>query len=190
MYAYAETKFLVRAEKAPLTYRWEGYGLNLYVPEGTTASFSIKAVWSNSFELPDGTELVSPVFLVSCERKVEGPVGVELQHCARVREEGEKSGLSFVVCKVEKPKPPYQFELVEGQFSSSSNYGRVEVDFCSKIMAVTRQRGHSPDLMFQAKLYYQQVQQSKPVVHFVIVPKHDTSIKVGEVHNSYVHALS
>ena len=186
---YAETRVVVSAEKAPLTYRWEGYGLNLHVPEGATASFSIKAVWSSSFELPDETELVSPVFLVSCEGKFEGPVGVELQHCARVRKKGQKSGLSFVVCKVKRPKPPYQFELVDGQFSSSSSYGKVEVNFCRRIMAVTRQRGQNPDPMFQAKLYYQQKQQSKSLVHFVIVPKLDISIKVGEVHNNYVYTL-
>lgn len=186
MDVYAETRFVVSAEKAPLTYRWEGNGLNLHVPEGTSASFSIKAVWSSDFELPEGTELVSPVYLVSCEGEVGGAVGVELQHCAQVNQEDQNSGLDFVVCKVEKEKPPYQFEVCRGQFSNASSFGRVEVKFSSKFLAIIRWiAGWGPSQVpqaaptFLAKLYYQQQQQqSNTTVHFVIVPKLDMLTKV------------
>jgi len=183
---FAETRFEVSAERSPLTYQWEGHGLRLQLPEGATASFTIRAVWSSKFELPKGTELVSPVYWVSCEGEVGGPVGVELQHCARVREEGQWSGLSFAVFKVEKTEPPYQFELCEGQFNSRSSYGRLEVEFSSRLVAIIRWiLGWGPeqptsDPMFLAKLYYQQQQLSATTAHFVVVPQVDIT-KVGVV---------
>lgn len=185
---YAETRLDVTAENSPLIYHWKGYGLTLQFPEETKASLRLKVVSSCNFELPEGTELVSPVYSVSCEGKVGGPVGVELQHCARAREEGQHSGLKFVVCKAE---PPYKFELVEGLFSSSSSYGRMEVKFSGKYMAVVRwilgwpdAEQSTADLMFLAKLYYHQYQQSKATVHVVIVPKVDASNTVSEIYKT------
>ena len=84
MEVFDGTRFKANAEQFPLTYEWEGHGLKLKLPEGATANFSIRAVWSSKFELPKGTELVSPVYWVSCEEEVGGLVGVELQHCALV----------------------------------------------------------------------------------------------------------
>ena len=180
----AETRFEPSAKKSSLIYQWEGHGLRLQLPEGSACSFGIKAVQSSRFELPKGTELVSPVYLVSSEGEVGGAVGVELQHCARVKEEEQWSGLSFVVCKVEKAEPPYQFELCEGQFRSSSSYGKMELEFSTKLVAIVRILmgwGPTADFMFQAKLYYLKQQQSTTLLHFVIVPRLDISTKVNVV---------
>ena len=108
---FGETRFEVNAKKSSRTYKWEGHGLRLQLPQGSNASFSVRVVWSSKFELPGGMELVSLVYWMSCEGEIEGRVGVELQHCARVRKEGQCSGLSFAVCNLEKAEPPYQFKL-------------------------------------------------------------------------------
>ena len=182
---FAETRFEVSAERSPLTYQWEGHGLRLQLPEETTASFSIRAVCSSRFELPEGTELVSPVYWVTCEGEVGGWVRVEVQHCARVRQEGQWSGLSFAVCKVEKAEPPYWFELHDGQFSSRSSYGRVEVKFSRSLVAIIRciqrwgPQQPTADSMFLTKIYYHQ-QQLTTTAHFVMMPQVDLS-KVGVV---------
>ena len=181
---YAETRFEVSNERSPLSYQWEGHGLRLQLPEGTTARFHIKAVWSSKLELPVGTELVSPVYWVLCEGIVGGQVGVELQHCARVKEEGQHSGLSFAVCNVEKVEPPYQFKLCKGQFSSRSSYGKKELGLSSKFVAIVRRVGENPEQptaepIFQAKLYYEKQQLSSATVHIVIVPQLEITTKVG-----------
>ena len=181
MEVFAETRFEVSDERSSLTYKWEGHGLRLQIPEGSTASFHIKVVWSNKFELPKGMELVSPVYWVSYEGKIGGQVVVELQHCARVREEGQSSGLSFAVCNVEKEGPPYWFELCKGQFSNQSSYGKQEVEFSSKFMAIVRWTGQpTSDPMFLAKIYYHQQQLSETTAHIVMVPRVDLT-KVGVI---------
>ena len=186
---FAETRFEVNNERSSLTYQWEGYGLWLQLPEGATASFTIRAVWSSRFELPEGTELVSPVYWVSYKGEVGGPVGVELQHCAHVREEGQRSGLSFAVCKMENALPPYQFVQREGQFSRRSSYGRMEMAISSTLVAIVRRvKQPTSDPMFLAKLYYkqqQQQQQSPTIAHTVMVPQLDMTTKVctGMCHN-------
>ena len=179
---YADTRFEI---SAPMTFQWEGYGFRIQLPEVVSTSFTIKAVWSDKFELPEGTELVSPVYWVSCEKKVGRLVGVDLQHCARVREEGQQSGLSFAVCKVEKAEPPYKFKLCEGRFSSRHNYGRTEVEISSTFLAIIRRvrsegrEQPTADPMFLAKLYYERQQLSTTTAHIMIVPQLDMSTTVG-----------
>ena len=176
---YAETIIEVIAGK---TWKWEDFGIRLNLSFRAIANFSIKVVWSSRFELPKGTELVSPVYWVSHKGKVGGQVGVELQHCARVMQDGEKSGLSFIVCKVENAEPHYHFELCKGQFSSRSSFGSVELEFRSMFVAIVRSvMGKQPtsDPVFQAKVYYQQNQPEYTTVHIVVVPKLDISTKVG-----------
>ena len=184
----AKTRFVVNAERSPQTYQWEGHGLNLRVSRGTAASFSIEALWSSKFKLPKKTELVSPVYWVLYDGKVEGPVGVELQHYSRIR----RYEVGFAVCKVEKAEPPYQFELCEGQFSKVSSYGRLEVESSSTLLAVIMYRDTAyPEVpMFQARLYHHQQQQSTTDVYIVIVPKHEMSTKVRAVQKLlYSHTL-
>ena len=184
MKAYAETKFEVRAERSSLTYEWKNHGLRIRLPEQATASFHIKAVWSSRFELLEGTELVSPVYWVSYEGEVGGQVGVELQHCARVRAEGQQSGLSFAVCKLEKAEPPFRFELCEGQFSSRSTYGRMEVGISRMLVAMVRRvkewgrEQTTADPTFLAKVYYHQ-QQSRVTAHIMMVPQLELTVKVS-----------
>ena len=108
---------------------------------------------------------MSPVYWVSCVKKVGSLVGVELQHCALVWEEGQWSGLSFAVCNVEKAEPPYQFELHGGQFSSRSSYERLEVKFSGRLEAIIRWIIGSSDAMLFTKLYYQQQKESKSTAH-------------------------
>ena len=82
MEVLAKTSSNFSDEGASRTYQWEGYGLQLQLPKGATASVSMRVVWSSNFELPEGTELVSPVYWVSTLGELSGPVGVEVQHCA------------------------------------------------------------------------------------------------------------
>ena len=192
MDVFAETGwFEVSAERSTQIYQWDGYGLWLQFPAGASANFRIKVVSSRNFELPEGAELVSPVYLLSCDREIGGPVRVELQHCARVNHEGVRSGLRFIMCKA---KFPYQFELCGGQFRSSSSYGRMELELCSKFVAIVwwpmawGPEKPQVDFLFLAKLYYEkQQQQSTSVVHTVIVPNMEISAKVGEANILYEH---
>ena len=128
MEVLAETKFLFNGEKsARIVHSWEEYGLKLHVPEGSTASFAARVVRSKLFELPEGTKLVGNYFYwVTSKGELTGPVGVEI-HVAGITDEKGLSTLRFAAYKLEKPKPPYVFEICD--FSSTSSCLRGNLQF-------------------------------------------------------------
>ena len=125
-----------------------------------------------TFELPEGTELLSPFYWVTSEGDTAGPVGVEIQHCARITNRG-LSGLGVAVHKVhDKPEPPYLFEEVKGHLSSSSGYAKMKVEFSDRILALFRRlrRTLKLEMRFQARLYYEPLLTTTCEAHLVIVP--------------------
>ena len=127
MEVLAETKFLFNGDKSSVVHSWEEYGLKLHVPEGSTASFTARVVHSKLFELPEGTKLVSNYFYwVTSEGALTGPVGVET-HVAGITDQKGLSTLRFAAYKLEKPKPPYVFEICD--FSSTSSCLRGNLQF-------------------------------------------------------------
>ena len=174
----AETMFLFKGDKSAVVHSWKGYGLKLHVPEGSTADFTARVVHSKSFELPEGTELVSPFYCVTSKGELTGTVGVEIQHCARNMDEKSLSaGLQFAACKVEKTEPPYVFKKILGDFSSSSSYGRSEVEFSGWLFALTKFRKKMLGIKqeFQARIYYEPLTAVtyECRAHLVIVPDTD-----------------
>ena len=86
-----------------------------------------------SYGLPPGI-LCNHSYVSSCKSYLG--VGVELHQCALVRAEGQRSGLSFAVCKLEKAEPPYKFKLHEEEFSCRSSYGRLKMEFSHWLLAI------------------------------------------------------
>ena len=171
MEVIAETKFLFSGDKSAVVHSWEGYGLKLHVPEGSTADFRARIVRSTKFILPEETELVSQFYWVTSKGKLTGPVGVEIQHCAQI-EEKDTYGLKFAAHKLNTPQSPYVFKKLNGQFSSTSSYRR-EIEFSNWYFATIAEKVFGIKPVFNASLYYF----SKPsksrhdcVVHIVVVP--------------------
>ena len=182
----AKDSFLFNGDHSPLMFSWEEYGLKLHVSERSTASFKVRVVNPRTFELPEGTELLSPFYWVTSEGDTAGPVGVEIQHCVRITEEG-LAGLGVAMHKVqENPEPPYCFEEVEGHISSTSGYARMEVQFSDRILALLRWIGIRTPLQerFQARLYYEPLLTTRCIAHIVIVP-YVNACQVSD--NKYLH---
>ena len=174
MKVVAETKFLFRGDKSALVYNWEGYGLKLHVPAGSSASFRAQIVDSVKFELPEGTEPVSPFYCVTSKGELTGPVGVEIQHFAD-SECADCSGLSFAVYRVEKEKPAvFLFKEYSAQFSYTSSYGlgRIEVNFSKLIFRIVRKITSRFAPVFRVQLFYCILQMEADIV---IAPNIDLS---------------
>ena len=170
----AKDSFLFNGDQSPLMFSWEEYGLQLHVSERSTASFKVRVVNPRTFEIPEGTELLSPFYWVTSEGDTAGPVGVEIQHCARITEEG-LSGLGVAMHEVyENRGSPYRFKEVAGHLSSNSGYARMEVQFSDRILALFRRikRALHLETRFQARLYYYNELSlaTKCIAHLVIVP--------------------
>lgn len=188
----------------PLDYYWKGHGLRLHIPADALhtntppLTMKIQASLSGEFRLPDDMELVSGVYWISFPAKLEHPVTLELQHCARL-ESAEQTHLTFVTSQCSQETLPYQFEpLPGGVFTTSSDYGAVQLYHFSGVAVARKKRrtqSHSQDQegdtddktaeqsatkQYVALTYCKQARSARTrwEMHFTIVPNLDLRLKV------------
>ena len=184
----ANINFLFNANQS--LFSWEEYGFKLHVPRKSTANFKVRVVKLNMYELPEGTELLSPFYWVTSEGDTAGPVGVEIQHCCGRIAKERLSGMGFAMHKVfnEKSGPSRSFEEVRGQLSNSDGYAVMKVNFSDRIVALFRRLKRSLHLetRYQAKLYYynEPSVMTTCVAHIVITPDVN-ACHVSEKFSSY-----
>ena len=133
-----EVEFTVSA--AGGSFQWKGYGLRLHVskdslPAGTAeCTINIRVSLSGQFQLPEGSDLLSPVFWISAPCKFTKRVTLEIQHCALTEDEAALSNLNFVFTKCSQRDLPYRFRQVDGGvFTTSSTYGSIQLNHFSGV---------------------------------------------------------
>ena len=121
-----------------VSFEWKGFGLRLYVPEGSLppgvgkCKINIRASLSGQFQLPEDSDLFSPVFWIFISRNFSKPVTLEIQHCALRGDETVLSDLSFVSAKCSQRNLPYKFRQVDGGvFTTHSSYGSIQLSHFS-----------------------------------------------------------
>lgn len=140
-----ETEFTVPVQGG--SFEWRGYGLKLHVPEGnlqagmTICRVHIRVSLRGQFQLPNGSNLLSPVFWISTPCKFLKPVTLEIQHCAPREDETVLSDLSFVTARCSQEDLPYRFRFVDGGvFTTHSSYGSIQLSHFSGKGVVGRKR--------------------------------------------------
>ena len=144
-------------------FKWEGYGLHLYIPEGALPSeiesctISIETSVEGNYAFPDNTHPVSAVYWFRCNPKCKfsQPITLEIQHCAK---EQNVKGLSFVKATSIEGQSEDKFNRTlgcggtnHGIFPRHSSYGFIQLDqFCGYGVV---QEG-SEDREYRANLYY------------------------------------
>jgi len=114
-----------------------GYGLRLFVSEGSLPAgmeecrVNIKATLTRPFQLPEDSELLSPVFWIAAPCNSMKPVTLDIQHCAS-RHDASTSDLKFISAKCTQKDHPYTFKQLDGGvFSRNSSYGSIQLShFC------------------------------------------------------------
>ena len=138
---------------------WPGYGLRLHIPKGCLpadmeqCTINIKASLAGQYEFPENSYLVSVVFWLRCEdvQMFTRSITVEIQHCAK-SENITVHKLSFVRAVCSQKQLPYTFKrLSEGNFSSHSSYGVIELNSFSGV-GVTQEG--SEDKEYCSQLFY------------------------------------
>ena len=129
------------------SFEWKEYGMKLHVPEGSLppeigeCRINIKASLSGQFQLPQNSDLLSPVMWIKAPCKFTKPVTLEIQHCALRDDEAVLSSLSFVSAKCSQRDLPYKFRQVDGGvFTTHSSYGSIQLSHFSGF-AVTGKGG-------------------------------------------------
>ena len=192
----------------PLDYYWEGHGLRLHIPADALdpstppLTMRIQASISGQFRLPDDMDLVSGVYWISFPAKLlKQSATLELQHCAHLEqtEQSQQTYLSFVTSKCNQPLP-YQFRpLPGGVFTTSSDYGTVQLDHFSGVAIARRkrrrnrrhskeQRENADDSIavqsvgkkYVALTYFTQARSTRTTwkMHFTIIRNLDLDLKV------------
>ena len=172
-----ETHFLITSEAQ--TFHWEGYGLNIHVPQGSLPAgmaecrLDVKAALTGQFEFPGETEPVSAVYWLYSAVKYSHPLTVEIQHCAKPT---IVSGLRFVIAKCNEEEMPYKFKTLQrGVFTPFSSYGSITLSHFS-IVGVTSESG--ADIQYCSRLYYMGSKVDWKV-HFVITKDLEAFITVS-----------
>ena len=155
MEVIGETDFIVSTRGG--FYEWVGYGLKLSIPEDSLPTgmeecrINIKASLSGPFELPEGSDLLSPVFWISALCKFKKPVTLEIQHCAS-RDEASFADLNFVSTKCSQKELPYIFRQLDGgKFPADSSYGSIQLSHFSGFGITGRKR---TPRAYCAQIYY------------------------------------
>ena len=176
----AEVEFTVSTEGD--TFHWKGYGLRLCVPKDSLppgigeCRINIRVSLSGQFQLPEGSDLLSPVFWISAPCKFTRPVTLEIQHCALTEDETVLSNLSFVSAICSQRGLPYRFRQVDGGvFTKHSTYGSIELEhFSGFSTAGSKETPRS----YCAHLYHTIENVHDWIFYFVIIQDHDTGNKV------------
>ena len=169
-------------------FKWEGHGLELYIPEGSLdpdtppSTLSILATVSGHYQLPDQTDLVSGVYWISPSLKFSQAhsATLKLQHCANIEHADELDSLVFVTAKCSQKTLPYNFkEIPGGVFSIDDSEGRVELTHFSGF-GIGRKKSRRRNKKFYAvRTYYIPQGTNDWLTHVVIVWNVDTYLKVS-----------
>ena len=129
------------------SFHWKGYGLRLHISEDSLPAgveeckINIRVSLSGQFQLPEGSEFLSPIFWISAPYKFICPVTLEIQHCALTEDESALSNLNFVSTKCSQKELPYRFKQMQGGvFTKNSTYGSIQLSHFSGV-GVTGKEG-------------------------------------------------
>ena len=152
MEACGETTLMV--ENSQNVFQWKEFGLKVSInhdslpPDIKQCSVHITVSLSGQYSFPNNTHCVSAIFWFRCEPacRFKKAITIEIEHCAK-----SVNMLSFARAVCTQKDLPYSFELLQGDFSSHSCYGLLQVNRFSGITIVNQ---GSDEREYSAHLFY------------------------------------
>ena len=129
---YEETVLEVVRNK-PQKLEWPGYGFYIEVPDGAlppgvTASVAVKIIFAGQFELPEDSQLISPIYWVSSNNSFLKELTVNIQHGAVITSEEQCAEFKFIIAECSQEVLPYKFKKTgKGLFNNHSRYAIIKV---------------------------------------------------------------
>ncbi len=149
-YIAGRISYTIQGGSKAQSLNWEDYGLKMHFPQDTlqyddNCEVAILALAGGNFRFPKGTELVSAVYAISFQKKINQRVGVDMEHCVALETEWQTTQLHFVATEKGNSQNEDVFDFIEGgQFQIGSKYGYLEqMHFCKKGV-VKRNSGDGP----------------------------------------------
>ena len=108
------------------------------VPQGKQLDLRVWPCTAGPFQLPEGYELASPVYLISPSFQFSCPITVTMYHYCAMETEEDSESMAFLSSPTtpytgEGQKPHYQFRVLgKGSFKHSEAYGCISLKhFCN-----------------------------------------------------------
>ena len=80
------------------------------LPPGVTASVAVKIIFAGQFELPEDSQLISPIYWVSSNNSFLKELTVNIQHGAVITSEKQCTEFKFIVAECSQEVLPYKFK--------------------------------------------------------------------------------
>ena len=115
------------------------------VPQGKDLDLSVWPCTAGPFQLPEGYELASPVYLISPSFQFSCPITVTMYHYCAVETEEDIKSMAFLSSPATPEvdhTPHYQFRVLgKGTFKPSQTYGCISLKhFCNAAIGMRRKR--------------------------------------------------
>ena len=141
-----------------MNFQWKDHGFKLYVPRNALPedipeySVNIKVSLAGQFELPEGCELVSPVYWMATQGKFTEEVTIEIQHCANFSDPNQ---LCFVRTSCTQKSLPYKFKVINrGSSVFQSRYAVLSTTHFSGIGVAKKVEPDEQSCQYCAQVYY------------------------------------
>ena len=105
--------------------------MRITVPQDTlspteSSEIVIIAFFGGHYDLPDGTEFISAIYVIAVSMLFQQPVKLEIQHCVHLVTDDHTKCLSFVIAPIQQSQYGYQFKLQDkGLFYPGKQYGSI-----------------------------------------------------------------
>ena len=118
------------------------------VPQGKKLELSVWPCTAGPFQLPEGYELASPVYLITPSFNFLCDITVTMYHFCAVETEIDSENMAFLSspttsCTGKHQQPYYQFKVLgKGTFKPSESCGFIKLKhFCNTATGAKRKRG-------------------------------------------------
>ena len=168
-------KFIIQGD-SPQPLNWEKYGLKITVPQDAlspteSSEITITALVGGCYDLPEGTELISAVYIIAVSMPLKQPVKLEIQHCAHLVTEDHTKCLSFATAPIQQSQHAYKFQLQnEGQFYPGNQYGSIWLSQFSPWAVLLKRMGQYlwPSSIYFGKVFYEEQSKCEWIMRFIV----------------------
>ncbi|XP_064387664.1 uncharacterized protein LOC135335907 isoform X3 [Halichondria panicea] len=161
---------------------FSSFGIKITVPENSlpegidTCVLHISFELSTNFEIPANSELLSSIYRVKCEPKMQfkKPVTLEMQHCMSLNSDHQQR-LVFARATDQSKK----FEILEGgHFPIGERYGSIQLTSFSWFTTLCELLGYPTEKMYSALLFRNNLPCDVIDMKCVVCQDLDTHVKV------------
>ena len=135
-----------------------------------SSEITITALVGGCYDLPEGTELISAVYIIAVSMPLQQPVKLEIQHCVHLVTEDHTKCLSFATAPIPQSQHAYKFQLQdEGLFYPGNQYGSIWLSKFSVWTILERICQYFwPSSIYVGRVFYEEQSRDEWLMRFIV----------------------